>query len=570
MITYIALTALESHWESPNNTLLLGEWCRKYDGSNNWQNYSTELLSHPWLNHLEMELAESYCNKLTEEFAIKLAERLEERLRLNQPYRFYERIFWPWLLQFTQMVYDRYVSILDALKVESNICFLVAKQENLSVPARGTIEFTTRYVDDDRYNLSLYSDIVSFLGLPRKETQLSSLPSGGVPGDWGVASLTKKEILNKLLYSLCSLGQTKVWSRAYLNKTYADFLKQFRGRWIIDNYIMPPSRTSLNLDWKFRQNSLLIKKDVFSSLLSTLIPMYIPWGMFEALPSLVDWAKQHPARKAKVFITSQTANSIPLFCLAGVSGRPVVVYSHGGGSGTFLKCSAATDYDLRVADVFFSPAEVPSPMLDTSHVPTSKPGKAILVCNDVYRYSPRFMSGFMSSGAKEHYHDFRIEFLRAIPSEKLPIVRLYFKEFGWNVRNNLINEIKGIVFQESTQMLLEENVNCPLFILDHPLTTFHKCMAANRPVMVFCSPKIYFYKPEAEPIMDALTKAGIYHINIGVAAKHYLSVVDDVSDWWNSREVQSARELFCSKYALAADNWPAVWDVALSKIAANY
>lgn len=577
---YIALTALESHWAEPHNTLFLGEWCRIYDTPDRWQAYPSQFLSCPWLDHAEMEVAETYCNNLTEILAVRLATRIEERLQLNQPYRFYERIFWPWLLQFVQIVYDRYLSIIDVSSANADICFLTAPIDTDCSPARDSLDYTCRYSHEnaDWYNLILFSEIIGFLELPQKVISITPQPQHTLPGSWEhQKSSFKKKLLNLILYRfnyLIRKYKSKIFVSAINSLQYLDVLKRFKGLWQFDDLTPPFASSQFVLDSEFRQTSLNINDDKFLSLLSYLIPKHIPWGMLEALPSLVSWAKKHPARRGGVFVTSTgPALNIPLLCLSTVSGRPLVVFNHGGGD--VLRCNPVRNYDQKVPDCYVSTGWtntfLPSPILKKSFGPERRRKGALLVTTDVYRYAVRFFSGGMPSGVLAHYHGMRLEFLKLIPAECRPKIRLYFKEFGWNVQNTLKKEIPGLEFQNPyhTQFCEVAN-NSALIVIDYPVTTFHQCMAANKPMMLFCSSFIYKFTEEAQPIMNALEQEGIYHQSAESAAKHYLKIYNNPDEWWFSPEVQKARNLFCSKYAMNADDWASAWDQKLNQIISDF
>jgi putative transferase (TIGR04331 family) len=58
----------------------------------------------------------------------------------------------------------------------------------------------------------------------------------------------------------------------------------------------------------------------------------------------------------------------------------------------------------------------------------------------------------------------------------------------------------------------------------------------------------------ALPYYSLLIKVGILHLNVESAASHLNKHWNSIDLWWGSSEVQSARMMFCNKYAKNIDN----------------
>jgi len=84
-------------------------------------------------------------------------------------------------------------------------------------------------------------------------------------------------------------------------------------------------------------------------------------------------------------------------------------------------------------------------------------------------------------------------------------------------------------------------------------------LAMKVPTVCFIPPGIHRFRAAAQPYADALQKVGILHYSGREAAKFVNGFNGDPSAWWNSAEVQEAREAFVARYANFSDNWLDAW-----------
>ena len=73
-------------------------------------------------------------------------------------------------------------------------------------------------------------------------------------------------------------------------------------------------------------------------------------------------------------------------------------------------------------------------------------------------------------------------------------------------------------------------------------------------------------RKSAKPYFDDLRRAGIYHPTPESAAAKVNEVYKDPLSWWNSREVQDARERFVYRFARTSATWISEWKEVLSSI----
>ena len=80
-------------------------------------------------------------------------------------------------------------------------------------------------------------------------------------------------------------------------------------------------------------------------------------------------------------------------------------------------------------------------------------------------------------------------------------------------------------------------------------TTYNESLAANIPTVIYWDPHFWEWDESAESDFEILESVGIFHDTPESAAQHVFEIWDNVGKWWNSKEVQTAREDFCRKYA---------------------
>ena len=78
-------------------------------------------------------------------------------------------------------------------------------------------------------------------------------------------------------------------------------------------------------------------------------------------------------------------------------------------------------------------------------------------------------------------------------------------------------------------------------------------LSLNIPTLAFWRGGLDHLLPEARQHYELLRSAGIVLDSPAAAAEHVASHWDRVTEWWQSRTVQAAREVFCEVYARRAE-----------------
>ena len=81
----------------------------------------------------------------------------------------------------------------------------------------------------------------------------------------------------------------------------------------------------------------------------------------------------------------------------------------------------------------------------------------------------------------------------------------------------------------------------------------------NVPTVCFIPNGIHRFRTSASSFAARLRSVGILHESGAEAAKFVNQLNGDPSAWWNSADVQEAREAFVARYANFSDDWLRAW-----------
>ena len=123
-------------------------------------------------------------------------------------------------------------------------------------------------------------------------------------------------------------------------------------------------------------------------------------------------------------------------------------------------------------------------------------------------------------------------------------VRLYKHDYGWNQRDRWKDKIPDVHIDSGNQTILELIKKCRLCISTYNATSYLESLSWNVPTIIFWNSKHWELKEEAKSYFKLLKSVGIFHETAESAAQQINNVWDDVTLWWESKEVQNARQKF--------------------------
>jgi putative transferase (TIGR04331 family) len=135
--------------------------------------------------------------------------------------------------------------------------------------------------------------------------------------------------------------------------------------------------------------------------------------------------------------------------------------------------------------------------------------------------------------------------------------------------NRLHASSAGITIDDGRQSGVAAASRAGLVIHNYLGTSWLETLAMNVPTVCFIPPDIHRFRPAAQPFADAFMRVGILHYSGVQAARFVNSLKGDPSAWWNSSEVQEARQAFVARYANFSENWLEAWMNEFERILAE-
>ncbi len=160
---FLATTAIHEFWDKSQKILFLGEWCKLYNQKYIWSKLDFEVLPYHWNDRKKLYSDVLFLNGVYEEYLNLVSCRLNEIHRLNHSLKYWRVILGPWLSYFIEIVYDRYLSIINAAELNYNLNTWILPNQNYWIPNN-----FPRFLDflvSDQYNLYLYSRIIELLNI---------------------------------------------------------------------------------------------------------------------------------------------------------------------------------------------------------------------------------------------------------------------------------------------------------------------------------------------------------------------------------------------------------------------
>lgn len=567
---FLVTTALEETWPADDvSVLFLGEWCRRYDRRTAWENRDAVVAPYHWDDRQKLHRDYLYLQALYEELLGELATQLNTLHHVDHSMRYWRIVVGPWLGYFVQMLFDRW-SMLRQVLSDNEITGVRVQHhpEGKQVPNDMTA-FASMFIGD-AWNEFIYSRILYWLGAPVEKvaSKNQALPDGGNRVGRVTAARRLKRgvarVANHLSGLLCREDEyffiatyLGIQQDLHLQAKLGQLPKIWRPVTALECPFDPAAR-----EWQLPPAA---NNDAFSVLARTLIPCQIPKAYLEGYRALVSVTEDLPWPKTpKAIFTSNAFSADDVFkawaALKVESGTPLVIGQHGGNYGMAL-WNFNENHQVAIADRFLTWGwDEPEPNNITpvgnfkgfgQGCEADKAGIALLVAMTVPRQSYHMYSLPVAAGQWLDYFEEQCRFVQALPDglrDQL-LVRLHSQDYGFSQRQRWQARYPYIRLDEGVQPMAALLEKTRLYISTYNATTYLESISLNFPTIMFWNPKHWELRDSALPYFEKLKSAGIFHETPESAAKQMAAVWNDVTGWWDSGEVQSARLEFCERYA---------------------
>jgi putative transferase (TIGR04331 family) len=580
---FLALTALEEFWDIKREIKFLGPWCILYRNKSVTSKLHCETINSCWNNSNKRIIADQYIDVLIERILPKLADHLNSFHKVDRSYKYWHILLYPWIHQYVNVLYERYMTIKNAVDEVPDFTTIVLAKDSFVVPD-DTLDFVA-LMKCDEYNLQLYTVIISFLGYsyPEKKYQVKSskLRNRSI-------SFKLRKVINFLsnyFYRVLSRSNSIVLSSSYFSRK-SEFLlfllTAFKVRPVYhDNYSNYKSAT---YNERSGFTPFTQAENKFENLLNKVILKDIPSSFVENYVDICTKSSHLYPRSTKAIFASTNWYFNELFKFsAGAlveSGALVLATQHGGNHGS-LKNMPVLDNEIKFSDYYFSwgwhwgkhnKKIMPMPatkLVGRKPIGADNTKNGILFAgSEMPRYSRWVLNDPCIFEDRLHSQFF---FINDVPLKiaKNIFIRLNPVNHGWDQKLRLNDNNVNIQFDDLSIPFFKSLSKCRLFITNNLSTTFAEALSANVPTLLFWNPEFTMLTKEAQKYYDLLHSVGVLLYSASEASAVVESIYDDVEGWWYQPNRQKAVKLFCTKIALRQDHEIHAWSSKFTEIFNN-
>lgn len=578
---FLITTALEETWRDDEPVLFLGEWCRLHGRKDCWSGMNAEVLPYHWDDREKLYADYQYLQDFHERLLSSLTEQLNQISGEDHSLRYWRILIGPWLGYFTQMLFDRWSSIQQAVdRHELTGTIVLTGQEDKLVP--NDMASFARLYTGDQWNHQLYADIL------KRFTEVSCTERAravaGVDSTERAALAWKRRLKRTLAgwHARAASHLTKDQDAFFL-ATYLPFrdeMQMHRRFGQTPQLWRSVSPASASVDWTRRQWRVSgDSRSAFEECARVLIPLNLPTAYLEGYGKLIAQTAELPwPRKPKLIWTSVSENSDDVFkaWAAGKveQGTPLIIGQHGGHYGTG-RWAFVEDHAIAVSDRYLSwgwTEEGKSKVEPLGQLKAKRPlgvrhaiqPHALLVTVALPRYS-YWMYSIMVARQWLDYCEDQYAFVEGLPEsiQDALIVRQYPEEYGWEQAARWHERFPTLRLDDGRSDITGLIRQSRLYISTYNATTYLESFTMNVPTVIYWNPKHSELRETAIPYFDELKRVGIFHDSPLSAARHVAAVWDDIDAWWGDPSVQKVLDRFKARYCNLPDDLVDRVEVAL-------
>lgn len=569
---FLITTALEESWCAGQPVLFLGDWCQLYSRRNCWASLSAEVLPYHWDDRAKLYADYQYLQEFYERLLQDLTVQLNRIHNVNHSLRYWRILIGPWLGYFTQMLFDRWASIHQALSLYelSGSIVLIGDEEAL-VP-NDMAHFSRLFVRDE-WNHQLYGMILQrFTAVPcirQAHHNRAGLP--GVSLDLSRTSWMKRALLDcyTRLASVLTRDQDAFFLATYL--PVKDELQMHRrlGQVPMLWRSIPTAQAAVNWD----KRKWCVSGEAgspFEACARALIPQQIPICYLEGYDQLQRQTADLPwPKEPKLIWTSNSYSADDVFKAWAAEkverGSSLVIGQHGGHDG-MGRWSFAESHVTAVSDCYLSwgwtepgqPNVKPVGQLKSKQplgVRHAEQAGALMVTSTMPRQSYWMFSATVSRQWLDDFRD-QCAFVGCLPQSirEALIVRLYPHDYGWDQAARWRDRFPDLQLDEGRSKINDLIRQSRLYIATYNATTYLESFTMNVPTVMCWNPSHWELRDSAIPYFEDLKRVGIFHENPISAARHVAAIWDNVDLWWTSQAVQEVLERFKKRYSYRPHN----------------
>ena len=558
---FVALTSNEELWDKSKELVLLGDWCLdSLDKKNKYK-----VLPYPiQFKDTHYQNFDKYNQQLYRKYLNYFTDILNKHHKTKYSEGYWDIVAGSFLFRYLGVMYEKYLTIKNLLEHYEQFDCLTADISEHKTIIVDELNFM-RLIQDENYNLEVYSKILSFLNIESKKIKIK------INQNRTYSSTLKNYIKGFLEFLFNFIGFFKINKKTiFIKNSYLDkksilklaFFSKYKIKVKYKDRYSGEFSHKYNLKTRREIQELLPETNEFELFLKSVMPFDLPKSLVENYRSLNNLAKQnYPKNPPEVIFSANSWYNDDLFKLwaASLIGKSKFLGIQHGGTYGASRYLIDEKYERRITDYYLTwgwSSHGDNNLIPFGSTKLLNYKKSNLNSDDIlfvmttkpkYFCDLRFLPHetisyiedqeiFLKNISNSSLSKFRI---RPYPSENQDKYLNLWQEYNKNIRI----DCKGEKFLDSLN-------NCKLFVVDHLMTTYLESLKMNIPTIIFLNKKYPngLLSIRASKAFQKLEDVGILYYSAKCAAIAINRIDGDINGWWFSAEVQKVREDFCDKF----------------------
>jgi putative transferase (TIGR04331 family) len=555
------------------NTILLGEWCKKYSKDSVCNDEVFTVIPYHWNSRKKFREDHRYLSHLYKEILKKVSLELNSIHKVEHSLEYWRIIIGFWLVTYVAVVFDRWESIRLSADLGIPLKTIVPNSDMVRSIAYDYTSSMKLMTEDDEWNYLLYCDILQVQNIPaieiireqviiknkstpiNKRRRLKPILVVAKLLDYIARRIRLTDSYNILLYK----SYFPVKSLMKLNIK----LKQIpRLHFEFDKYIHyggvnPSMRSVLHEDYESSKFENFLMKSIFKDM---------PKAYIEEYRDISLYCKKLP--KAEVVFTANAHWSNEVFKIWTAqqveSGGKLIIGAHGGSIP-----KAISDSLFHEEDICYKKTVWHTLLHHSKHVsmPINKKIKKVsnlkgiritLIGIEFPRYSYRIQAGPQSSLIMDDFKQ-KTKFINALNKK----ARINFKirpypNREWLMGNRYAN-MYGDAILATNNKIFQDFSQSKIIICSYPETTFSEAMHSCVPTILLYTEEYWELHPNYNELIKEMKRVNIIHSDPIMAANHINMVHENPFEWWNRDDTVKARNMFLDACSVSSENPIADW-----------
>ena len=516
-------TAIKETFSAEDNNIILGDWCHPYIDEKS--KFKLKKIQFHWESPDKKKRDYEYLQKLYYKILKNLTASLNTYHSIQKEERYWHIIVGPFLLNFLQILWDRWENVRVAFKEEKiNETRIIDTESNELICSDFKDTFDGKK-NDHLWNHMIYSEILNFL----KFKNLNIIKIKKIFKNEKVV-FYKSYIEKKSLIKLCfKLNQ--------LPRKYNELSKKI-------NFITLPNRE------KFKVN--INPANEFENFFEKTLLKIMPYSYLENYKKIRDETKKIKLTPKVIFTAAgQTSDDFFKIWAAEkvLKGSKYIVSDHGGymdDKQNFDAWSNFSDCYLRWNLVNKKNIkQMPLGILFKKYknLDTVKSNKILLLSSTSNIYPNKIQSPPMTGQIIDDVKLWENFYIKLDKEKKESFkIRVHITD-PWNIKNYFLKKYGKRIL--SNKKDFKEDIESSKIIINTNFSTpFFETIHSARPTIVLSQQSHFSLSNEKIELLKELLENKILFKDIQSAINHLNNIYDNPFQWWNSDKILKIKEKF--------------------------